>query len=367
MSERASNATQLLKVQARLGDAAVDPAIWPEIMEQISACVGATGAALLQSDIRTPDIPRTAGVDEVINSYFAHGWHTQDVRAVRGVPLLVSGKKVVSDQDIVTTEEIRQSVFFNELLMPHGFKWWAVVGFWAGTALWGLALQRSAREGPFEASDKRTLAQFSSYLTATATLSKAVGRAVILGATNTLQLIKEPALVLDRQGFVIDMNQDAAQVFDNEIRVANRRLVFRDQRAMSSLNRLLDQLRTTPDTGALPVAHIVVQRLTKRPLLIRVLPVDGAARTPFLGARALLVCSDLSRKSGQQPSVLSEAFGLSPAEAKLASLVAAGISPEQAAEALGIARETARNQLKSVFAKTATHRQGELVALLSRL
>jgi DNA-binding CsgD family transcriptional regulator len=34
---------------------------------------------------------------------------------------------------------------------------------------------------------------------------------------------------------------------------------------------------------------------------------------------------------------------------------------------LSIARDTARNQLKAVFAKTNTHRQGELVALLSRI
>jgi DNA-binding CsgD family transcriptional regulator len=33
---------------------------------------------------------------------------------------------------------------------------------------------------------------------------------------------------------------------------------------------------------------------------------------------------------------------------------------------LGVARETARNQLKSVFQKTDTHRQSHLVSLLAR-
>jgi DNA-binding CsgD family transcriptional regulator len=47
--------------------------------------------------------------------------------------------------------------------------------------------------------------------------------------------------------------------------------------------------------------------------------------------------------------------------------MAEGISVYKAAEALEISRETARNQLKAVYAKTATHRQGELVALLSGL
>jgi hypothetical protein len=45
--------------------------------------------------------------------------------------------------------------------------------------------------------------------------------------------------------------------------------------------------------------------------------VDGAARSPFLGARALLLLTDLCRKSGPQPGVLASAFRLTPAEARL--------------------------------------------------
>jgi DNA-binding CsgD family transcriptional regulator len=41
-------------------------------------------------------------------------------------------------------------------------------------------------------------------------------------------------------------------------------------------------------------------------------------------------------------------------------------SIETAADNLGVAYETARNMLKSIFQKTDTHRQGELVALLAR-
>ena len=187
------------------------------------------------------------------------------------------------------------------------------------------------------------------------------------GMTDALRLVKHPALALDRMGFILDMNEAAEQVFDDEILVRDRRLWVRDQRAKSQLDALIDQLRTTPDTAALPAAPIVVHRKTKRLLVIRILPVDGAARSPFLGARALLVLTDLCRKSPPQADVLAQTFGLSPAEARLASLMATGISPERVAEELGISRETVRNQLKAVFAKTDTHRQGELVALLSRL
>jgi DNA-binding CsgD family transcriptional regulator len=60
-------------------------------------------------------------------------------------------------------------------------------------------------------------------------------------------------------------------------------------------------------------------------------------------------------------------FGLTPAEARLASIVGGGVDPARAAEEIGISRVTARNQLRAIFAKTGTHRQSELVALLCRV
>lgn len=56
--------------------------------------------------------------------------------------------------------------------------------------------------------------------------------------------------------------------------------------------------------------------------------------------------------------------GFTRAEARLASMLAEGITLEGAAEALSISIHTVRCQLKSVFAKTGVTRQAELVALL---
>ena len=56
--------------------------------------------------------------------------------------------------------------------------------------------------------------------------------------------------------------------------------------------------------------------------------------------------------------------GITRAEARLASMLADGMSMEEAAEALLVSIQTVRSQLKSVFAKTGVTRQAELVALL---
>src|SRR5271155_3089944 len=91
----------------RFGDVVLEPSLWPSVMEDISLAVGAIGAALLQSDVRTPDIPRTSSVDDIFNAYFQGNWHVRDIRA-RGAPLIASGERiVVTDHDVVTTEEMR--------------------------------------------------------------------------------------------------------------------------------------------------------------------------------------------------------------------------------------------------------------------
>jgi DNA-binding CsgD family transcriptional regulator len=363
----AIDAERLFAAIGRLGDVVVDPALWPQIMDEICVAAGAAGGALVQSDNRTPDIPRTVSVDDCFKHYFATGWQTRDIRAERGVPLQMRGQAVVTDQDIITSEEMRHLDFYNECALPFGLPWFAGIGLRAGPALWSMVILRTWRQGPFEPHEKRILALLAPRLTETATLSKAVGQAVLCGINNALQLIGQPALALDRLGFVLEANTAAGEIFDDEFYVRNRRLTVRDQKAGVALEALAEQLQTTPDTVPLPADPIIVRRTAKRPLITYVLPVDGAARTPFLGARALLVFSDLTAKSRPQSSVLTEAFALTPAEARLASLLATGISIAQAAGELNLSQDTVRNQLKAVFAKTGTHRQGELVALLSRV
>lgn len=367
MAARGVDNEGLRRASARLGEAALDPTLWPEIMQEICMAVGARGAALLQSDIRTPDVPHTAGVEEMFSRYFAEGWHKHDIRAERGVPLLLRGDPVVTDQDLVSPDEMHAAGFYRDFLPSTEFQWFAVIGFRAGPALWGLSIQRTRQEGPFDAADKCLLGELSPRLTEVATLSTTVGRIALSGAIRVLEAVHQPAIALNRLGFVIDANAEAERIFDDEIRIERRRLAVGDSRSRADLDTFLDRLRATSDWVALAAEPILIRRVKKLPLLIRVVPIDGAARGPFLGARVLLILHDLEVRSTPKPNDILNIFGLSGAEARLAARLATGISIETAAEELGIARETARNQLKSVFAKTGTHRQSELVALLARL
>ena len=61
---------------------------------------------------------------------------------------------------------------------------------------------------------------------------------------------------------------------------------------------------------------------------------------------------------------LKDRFNLTPAEARLVVRLIAGESLRPCAKALGIKYETVRTHLKSVFQKTRTHRQAELVLVV---
>ena len=63
---------------------------------------------------------------------------------------------------------------------------------------------------------------------------------------------------------------------------------------------------------------------------------------------------------------LQDRFDLTPAEARLVVRLVRGASLKSSAKAFGVSYETVRRQVKSVFHKTGTHRQSELVLTVLR-
>jgi len=86
------------------------------------------------------------------------------------------------------------------------------------------------------------------------------------------------------------------------------------------------------------------------------------------GPLFLIIVRNLSVPAGAGTiSDLAAAFGLTPAEIRLCETLLQGHSLKDAADMLGVASETARHRLKTIFQKTDTHKQSELIALLGRL
>ena len=81
-------------------------------------------------------------------------------------------------------------------------------------------------------------------------------------------------------------------------------------------------------------------------------------------ARALLFIADPESGHTGTTEALEQLYGLTHAEAELVRLISEGRSLDEVAEARGVTINAVRSQLKQVFSKTDTNRQGELVHLV---
>jgi DNA-binding CsgD family transcriptional regulator len=112
---------------------------------------------------------------------------------------------------------------------------------------------------------------------------------------------------------------------------------------------------------------VVLPRKVGRPVIAYPSRLTNTPYDCFAPAQVLIVFADLDARRQIDTQPLMDAFGLCASEARLTSLLAGGASIENAAESLGIAVNTARNQIKRVFEKTDTHSQGQLISLVSQL
>lgn len=97
-------------------------------------------------------------------------------------------------------------------------------------------------------------------------------------------------------------------------------------------------------------------------------PVSAANRFISLRRVAVILIRNLTASGGAPDNqLLAQSFRLTPAEVRLCLALAEGLTLTEAAERLGITRATVRDRLKTVFHKTGTNRQAELVSLLIRL
>jgi DNA-binding CsgD family transcriptional regulator len=213
-----------------------------------------------------------------------------------------------------------------------------------------------------DAEEERILASFTRRLIEIAAAAEARGSGTSPAAA--LNAMRLPAIVLDQDGFVAEVNAAAEAVFDNDFRVKDRRLFVRDPAARALLKDAIVELKTSPRLNPLATEPIIVQRHDKLPVIVRTWRFDGAAQGSAQDMRALLTVNAFAPTPGPPAADPARTFRLTPSEAKLASVIARGASPEIAARELKILRETARNELKSVFAKTDIHRQSERVALI---
>ncbi len=169
----------------------------------------------------------------------------------------------------------------------------------------------------------------------------------------------QPVLV-NRMAEEMTRNHDGISAGPEGVRGANAR---ESQRLRERLGEAIAQ--GISDSPGRNTVMSLSRPSGKRPYTVVVAPllshVDGR-RTH--DAVAALFVADPDATGISTTDFLQALYGLTPAEAELVALLAAGRSLEEAAAERGVTISTIRSQLKQVFLKTQTKRQGQLVRLV---
>jgi DNA-binding CsgD family transcriptional regulator len=140
-----------------------------------------------------------------------------------------------------------------------------------------------------------------------------------------------------------------------------------NRESTNKLRKLIDSaVRPAPGREMSGGGFMALERFSgRRPYPVLITPILGRSEhSSMADVAAIIFISDPEIRDVSIVNVLMEMYGLTPAEAELAQFLSQGNSLEETAKARHVTLNTVRGQLKQIFAKTNTNRQGELLQLV---
>jgi len=294
--------------------------------------------------------------------FIRDGWNQQNIRAEKFMQTKYAG--FLTDTDLISIEDMDRHPFYTDLVRPNGggFAIGTIIPVPSGDLL-VFNLERSCAEGPVEKSLCKRLDSFRPHLARAGLLSVRLRMERVRAMVDALEQIGLPAAVLRQNGRALATNHSFKSLrkqidigaFDS-IKITNPASDTLLKRSLATSR----SPRVSRDVKSIPIPAIDDQS----PLIAHLVPIEGAAHDIFSRASTLLVVTPMQAPDAPSEDVLNGLFDLTAAEVKVAQRIAAGRTVDVIASELKLSRETVRSQLKSVFAKTGTGRQAELVGLL---
>lgn len=352
--------------------AALEPGRWPAVLQAIAAAVHSPGAVLQVQSRASGEMLLAAagGIDPAALEEYSRTWARCDPRLAVGLSGRV-GKVVVAEEHL-DLSAFRRSAIFTEFLAPLdlGATLGAIVH--ADREIFVAAsVQRALRPPGFDVEEQRRFAALIPHLARAAEIGHELGAAAAARRAFSAALDRLPrgVLLVDARLAVRFANRYAEEVLaaGDGLRVEQGALVAARPETTAALRRLVagaaaPQAREPRAAGG----YLALARPSlARPLELMVSPLTPELAPVAAGrAVAALFLVDPERRVELPLEALRQLYGLTPAEARLAALVGEGLGLPEVAARLGVCRETAKSNLRAVFAKTGTRRQAELVRLL---
>jgi DNA-binding CsgD family transcriptional regulator len=354
-------------------EAAAVPERWPSALHALAQACGAEGMAAHAADgTRTMATVVSEGSANLYPDFVTR-WKAPELNShrSRGLALLNRGwRGAFTENDIFTPEELARDPFQQEFVVPAGFPSFAgLVLAKAPGLMLSASIYRTPRQGPYDRSEIVLINRLIDELRAASELALRVGMSSTRRMADAFTTAGHPVALVGRNGRVTYMSASFEALIGNGLQVKAGRLCSWQPDADRAIAAAVERVMRYDGQIGEPYASIVLPRRNGlRPLLAQVIPVVGVANDFLNLVSAIVILTDFEAASaGPAAAVLLQAFGLAPAEARLAAQIGAGRTLPDIAQAEATSRETLRSRLKSIFDKTGTSRQSELVLLLSKL
>lgn len=351
----------VLDLVGRIYDAAEKPTLWPLFLARLTETLDTCAATLdfYDSGKDRGTIGAAIGIDdETIGAYAAHYGKSNVLAQQMEADGLFTPGTVVDNRGLFDDAQYARSELAADFLGKRIGVFHALGGviFKDQRVSSHLSLFRR-RSKPFEEHDRKLFRVLLPHLQRSLSLHRRLSQAERHAslAAETIDLFATAAIIFDDQGEVVLMNTAASRILDQEdgLSIHQRNLRTSNGEETQRLRAIV-----ASDTGG---CARVGRPSGKRHFIVSVYPRNDGQRRA-----AVMLISDPEDRAVPDPEMLMRIHGLTRAESRVAVLLLAGKPIKEAAAELHISENTARQHLKSMFAKTQTTRQSELVLLLSK-
>lgn len=349
-------------------EAAIRPDQWGRTLNAASSAWGADGVVVSSYPDCMGGLIHSDGLESFCARFIEEGWNARDIRSARGIPLVRKGREIVTDADLFTADELQRLPFYTDFLPSSGLGWFAgTVLADAGGVKITLSLHRRAGRNPFSKTDLAQFRRDLPHVQRAARLASRIRLSYAEGLVDSLERFTCGAILIDWLGRVIHLNARAEGYLGEHLQIVSSHLRSPNREANKSLQELIaactQPVFSRDDSGP---SWALLPRPDSLPILVQSYPIARQALDLFQGARGLLLVSDPSENRPLAAKLLQEMFHLTPAELRVSAGLVQGLDTQQIAEAHQISAQTVRYHLKSIFAKTGTSHQAQLVSLLVR-
>lgn len=358
----------------KIYEAGSAPELWPSVLTDLTTLVDGTKAFLVHHDLaaNTARVCSAHNVDPAYLCAYASGIGAENPWLAERCDHTLIGEVVKADT-IVPRTDLHETRFYREFLKPLDLEHILLAGITvSGDRQIHLVVGRPESMAPFSDHDVGLCQPLVSHLHRAWQIQNENARQEFVeqGTVEALNLLSVGVAMVDADGKVLAMNDAADAIIRNGdgLRIGRVGLETSEGgKAVTPAGLIARCAENTPAAPFEPISVLAVPRPSgRRPYSLLVCPFSGVA-DPWddVQTAALVFISDPESTTGGYGSeLLRHVYKLTPAEARVATMVAQGHRVLDIAEQLKISVHTARTHLKRIFEKTGVERQAELVQLL---